>query len=97
MLTVYHFFCFTDFVQDTATRAHYVGPSMVGITAVNMAVNLIPILVESAAALKQKLRKKCKRLNRYLKEQENRKRRVKRERKQKFQAKQRVLLKQLYD
>ena len=84
MLTVYHFFCFTDFVQDTGARANYVGLSMVSITVMNMAVNLIPILIDTTKVLKSKLRKRFKRVNRYLREKENIKRRIKRERRRKF-------------
>ena len=84
MLTVYHFFCFTDFVFDVDTRAKYVGLSMVGITVLNMAVNLIPILIDSSIDLKKKFKRRFNKMSRYLRQQENAERRIKRERKARY-------------
>ena len=84
MLTVYHFFCFTDFVQDVSTRTKYVGLSMVGITLLNMAVNLIPILYDSSINLKKKFKRRYNKMSRYMRERENKERRIKRQRKAKY-------------
>ena len=54
LLTIYHFFCFTDFVTDVETRAFVVGYSMLMMTGLNMAVNFTPILYQTIKVLKQK-------------------------------------------
>ena len=46
LLTIYHLFCFTDFVSDGETRSLAVGNSLLGMTAINLAVNLFPIVYD---------------------------------------------------
>ena len=43
LLTIYHFFCFTDFVSDIEVRSIFVGYSMLFMTGLNMTVNFTPI------------------------------------------------------
>ena len=43
LLTIYHLFCFTDFVPEAETRASFVGLTLVGMTFINMGVNLLPL------------------------------------------------------
>ena len=70
---------------------------MVGITLLNMAVNLIPILYDSSIVLKKKFKRRYNKMSRYMRERENKERRIKRARKAKYQAKQKLALKTLYD
>ena len=55
LLTVYHLFCFTDFVQDAEARSVAVGNSMLGMTFLNLAVNLVPVLVDLLFNVKQRI------------------------------------------
>ena len=43
LLTIYHLFCFTDFVPNAETRASFVGLTLVGMSFINMGVNLLPL------------------------------------------------------
>ena len=43
LLTIYHLFCFTDFVPEAETRASFVGLTLVGMSFINMGVNLLPL------------------------------------------------------
>ena len=54
LLTVYHFLCFTNFVADVDTRSGFVSYSMLGMTGLNMIVNLVPVIVEMLQNYKQK-------------------------------------------
>ena len=75
LLTIYHFFCFTDFVADADTKDTFVGITMVGLTFVNMGVNLIPLTLQSLNLVLSKARK------RYIKMKHLRKKRVYKQRK----------------
>ena len=75
LLTIYHFFCFTDFVADADTKDTFVGITMVGLTFVNMGVNLIPLTLQSLNLVLSKARK------RYIKIKHLRKKRVYKQRK----------------
>ena len=44
VLTIYHLFCFTDWVDDLWTKQMIVGFSMIGMTGLNMGINLGPLL-----------------------------------------------------
>ena len=57
LLTVYHLFCLTDFVTDVETRANFVGLTMIGVTFLNLGVNLLPLTYEALKTLLIKLRK----------------------------------------
>ena len=46
MLTIYHFFCFTNFVSDPSIRAGFLSYSMLLMTCLNMTVNLLPVVHE---------------------------------------------------
>ena len=51
LLTIYHLFAFTDWVTDPWMKTYFVGYSMVGMTGLNMLVNigaLIPELIKHA-------------------------------------------------
>ena len=73
MLTIYHMFCFTDFVPNGETRAMFVGISMLMMTVINMLVNLVPVGIEALIHLKTtskqkhaKMKGKHANLKRYL-------------------------------
>ena len=55
LLTIYHLFCFTNFVPDAETRASFVGISMVSVTFVIMIVNLAPIVFNTLKMTKHLL------------------------------------------
>ena len=57
LLTVYHLFCFTDFVSSNETKAVAVGNSMMFITLINLIVNIGPILPNIARNFKKRGRK----------------------------------------
>ena len=57
LLTVYHLFCFTDFVSSNETKAVAVGNSMMFITLINLIVNIGPILPSIVRSFKQRARK----------------------------------------
>jgi hypothetical protein len=44
LLTIYHLFCFTNFVPDAETQYYYVGNSMIMMTYLNLVINLGPIV-----------------------------------------------------
>lgn len=46
MLTIYHFFCFTNFVSDPGIRTGFLSNSMLLMTGLNMTVNLLPVVHE---------------------------------------------------
>ena len=46
LLTIYHLFAFTDWVTDPWMKTYFIGYSMVGMTGLNMLVNLVPLLPE---------------------------------------------------
>ena len=56
MLTIYRLFCFTDFVPNAETRASFVGLSLVGMTYINMAVNLLPLMFIALLNVQHKLK-----------------------------------------
>ena len=62
LLTIYHLFCFTDFVKDVSTR-DYVGQTMVGLTFANMSFNLIPIVFSSFKIVLTKLKQAYERID----------------------------------
>ena len=78
LLTIYHFFCFTDFVTDVETRSTFVSYSMLGMTGLNMIVNLAPVVVDLMFNYKQKARKLWQKLCRFYRIKQNENRRVKR-------------------
>ena len=78
LLTIYHFFCFTNFVTDVETRSTFVSYSMLGMTGLNMVVNLAPVVVDMMLIYKQKSRKLWQKLRRYYRIKQNENRRVKR-------------------
>ena len=75
IMIYYHIFCFTDFVADADTKDTFVGITMVGLTFVNMGVNLIPLTFQSLNLVLSKARK------RYIKIKHLRKKRVYKQRK----------------
>jgi len=58
LLTIYHLFCFTNFVQSGETQYHYVGNSMIFMTFLNLIVNLGPLVPELFFAFKMRLKKR---------------------------------------
>ena len=46
MLTIYHFFCFPNFVSDSSIRSGFLSNSMLLMTGLNMTVNLLPVVHE---------------------------------------------------
>ena len=63
LLTIYHLFCFTNFVPDAETRASFVGISMVSVTFVIMIVNLSPIVFNTLKMIKRKLQNAYAKIN----------------------------------
>ena len=59
LLTIYHLFCFTDFVPNAETRASFVGLSLVGMSFINMGVNLLPLAYKALKRVMLKLRTVC--------------------------------------
>ena len=57
MLCAYHYFCFTDFVDDPQAR-YYVGYSLILVTIINVGVNILIMVLQTSA----KLWLHCKRL-----------------------------------
>ena len=57
LLTVYHLFCFTDFVDSNETKAFAVGNSMMFITLINLIINIGPILPDIGRSIKLRVRK----------------------------------------
>ena len=78
------FFCFTNFVADVDTRSGFVSYSMIGMTGLNMVVNLVPVTIEMLQNYKQKGGKIYAKVRRYCVIKKNEKRRIKRARKEEF-------------
>ena len=62
VLSVYHLFCFTEFVLDGETKAVAVGNSMIFITFLNLIVNIAPIVPELWRSFKSVIKKTWHRL-----------------------------------
>ena len=92
MITIYHMFCFTDFVSSIETRSNFVGYSMLMTTILNMAINLVPIGLEALKSAKVSCAKRYVKMTRYMKEKENEEKRKQRERKNKEFKKERKVL-----
>ena len=56
LLTIYHLFCFTDFVPEAETRASFVGLTLVGLSFINLGVNLLPLAFKALKRGMLKLR-----------------------------------------
>ena len=92
LATIYHLFCFTDFVGDPETRSIFVGISMLMMTMINMAINLIPVGFEAIKHTKVTAAKQCAKMNRKMTENDNKKKRKRRiKRKKEFKQEKEVL------
>ena len=56
LLTIYHLFCFTDFVADSQAKTLVVGNSMMLITLFNLIINIGPILPGLARQSRRRVR-----------------------------------------
>lgn len=58
LLTIYHLFCFTNFVPNGETQYYFVGNSMIMMTYLNLIINLGPIVPELLFQAKETLKKR---------------------------------------
>ena len=58
LLTIYHLFCFTNFVPNGETQYYFVGNSMILMTYLNLTINLGPLIPELFFQAKRILKKK---------------------------------------
>ena len=61
LLTVYHIYCFTDFVSDPYVRSNYIGWSIIIATILNFIINLLPFGKEILQLQIKRLKNRCHR------------------------------------
>jgi hypothetical protein len=57
LITVYHFFCFTDFVLDSGTKDQ-IGISLIAFTVLNLGINLLFVTIDSFSLFLKKYKRK---------------------------------------